>query len=96
MEEFPDSWDYLDSDDQPIRTTYNMGRNWNTEDKFKLIHLCEKHLVLWDTSYQFYRELVRRRRALDEIRQQFDDKFSSKFFYLKSFSINLNTQNFSN
>lgn len=79
MEDFPDTWDYLGSDDQPIRTTYSMGRNWDTDDKFKLIHLCELHPVLWDTSYQFYRELTRRHKALEIICAQFDNKYSRMF-----------------
>lgn len=79
MDEFPDTWDYLEGDDQPIRTTYSMGRNWNNDDKFKLIYLCEQHPVLWDTSYQFYRELTRRRKALEIICKEFDDKYSGIF-----------------
>ena len=70
-----DKWNYSKLDDQPIRTAYNMRRCWNNEDKLKLIYLAEKHNVLWDTSYVYYRELTRRKKALDEIRQQFDDKY---------------------
>lgn len=74
-----DKWDYSMLDDHPIRTAYNMRRCWNNEDKLKLIYLAEKHNVLWDTSYVYYRELTRRKKALDEIRQQFDDKYCGKF-----------------
>lgn len=78
------AWDYSKLDDEPIRTAYNMRRCWNNEDKLKLIYLAEKHKVLWDTSFVYYRELTRRKKALDEIRQEFEDKYCGRFF-LKNF-----------
>lgn len=81
MHVYEESWDQVKDDDTPIRTAYNMRRCWTSEDKLKLIYLAEKHNVLWDTSYPFYRELTRRKKALDHIRQSFDDKYCGKFLF---------------